>query len=86
MSTAILSGLRDAEDRAIVSLPLDVRQTLMLADTVLRLHGMQFRLICEACYRRSGGTRGTVEAEHGADGSLSECVCACTRRRFGAAF
>ena len=81
----LLTTLRDAQDRAIVVLPVDVRQVLLAADTTLRLHGLQFELVCEACHRRGGAGRATVGAEHGADGSLAELVCGCTRRRFGAA-
>lgn len=87
MSTAVLTGLRDVSGRHLVTLPIAVRQALMAADEVLRLHGMQFELICEACSRRSDDPNAwTVHAEHGADGSVSELLCRCTRRRFLSAF
>lgn len=87
MSTAVLTGLRDVAGRQLVTLPLAVRQALMQADEVLRLHGMQFEVICEACSRRSDDPNGwTVHAEHGADGSVNELICRCTRRRFLSAF
>lgn len=81
---AIISGLRDAQGRAIVTLPFAVRQALMQADTILRLHGMQFELLCEACHARHGGPEGAgVLAEHSnSDGSVSDLVCNCSRRRF----
>lgn len=87
MSTAVLTGLRDAQGRAIASLPLAVRQALMQADEVLRLHGMQFELICESCHQHVDDPNAwTIHAEHGADGSVNELICRCTRRNFRAAF
>jgi hypothetical protein len=87
MSHAVVTGVRDLAGRALVTLPLAVRQALMQADEVLRLHGMQFELICEACHERSDNPNAwTVVATHGADGSLEELVCRCTRRRFQAPF
>lgn len=86
MSTAVLTGLRDVSGRQLVTLPIAVRQALMACDEVLRLHGMQFELVCEACSRRSDDPNSwTVHAEHGADGSLNELVCRCARRGFQAA-
>lgn len=86
-SAAVLTGLRDVSGRQLATLPIAVRQALMAADEVLRLHGMQFELLCEDCRRRSDDPNSwTVHAEHGADGSVAELVCRCTRRRFLAAF
>lgn len=88
-TAAVLTGLRDPKGRAIVTLPIAVRQALMEADTILRLHGMQFELLCETCYRRAQGdpNAATVVPEHQTgDGSVSELVCGCSRRRFGLAF
>lgn len=82
---AVVTTLRDAQGRAIVSLPIAVRQALMAADDLLRLHGMQFEIICEACNERHpyDPNRWTVTARHGgADGSLDELVCGCSRRKF----
>lgn len=83
MST-VLTGLRDAQGRIIETLPFAVRQALMQADTILRLHGLQFELLCESCHARHGGPNDAgVQAEHSnADGSVSDLVCNCTRRRF----
>ena len=89
MSSAILTGLRDAQGRAIETLPLAVRQALMAADSILRLHGMQFELLCEDCARRfpNDPNAQTVIAHNGAsDGSVDELVCHCTRRNFRAPF
>lgn len=81
---AIISGIRDAQGRLVETLPIAVRKALLEADTILRLHGMQFELLCEDCHRRYGGPDGAnVAAEHDtADRSLSALVCACKRRRF----
>jgi hypothetical protein len=86
--SAVMSGLRDAQGRAIETLPVAVRQALMAADTILRLHGMQFELLCADCYRRARGPNdATVIAKHSeGDGSVSELVCNCKRRNFRAAF
>jgi hypothetical protein len=86
---ALITSLRDAQGRPIVSLPIAVRQALMAADELLRLHGMQFEIVCETCSGRWPGdpNRWTVIAEHGdSDGSLNGLVCACTRRKFVALF
>ena len=85
MSLAVITSLRDAQDRAIATLPLSLREALMRVDGELRLHGMQFTIICDACYQRNPRVSAVI-ATHGADDSLSELVCACTRRRFLAAF
>lgn len=86
-AAAVMTGIVDARGRTIKTLPIAVRQALMAADSVLRLHGMQFELLCEDCWKRDGGPeKATVAAIHGPDGSLSEMVCRCTRRRFQAPF
>jgi hypothetical protein len=84
MPVALHTTIRDIHGRASVTLPVAVRQALMAADEVLRLHGMQFELHCEDCNR--AGRTATVAATHGADDSLDGLVCACTRRRFLSAF
>jgi hypothetical protein len=87
MSLAVHTGLRDISGRQMATLPLAVRQALMQADEVLRLHGLQFEVICEACSQRSNDPNAwTAHAEHGADGSVNALVCRCTRRQFLSAF
>lgn len=87
MSHTLVTGVRDLQGRAIEILPIAVRQALMQADEILRLHGMQFELLCEDCRRSSDNPNvWTVIAQHGSDGSVNELVCRCTRRRFQAAF
>ena len=86
---AIVTTLRDAEGRAIVTLPISVRAALMAADDLLRLHAMQFEIICESCNERypMDPNRWTVIATHGGDdGALDGLICGCTRRKFVAAF
>ena len=86
---AVITTLRDPDGRTIASLPLAVRQALMVCDDLLRAHGMQFEIICETCHalRPLDPNRWTVRAEHGADdGSLNGLICDCTRRKFVAAF
>jgi hypothetical protein len=86
---AVMTGIRDAQGRTVATLPIAVRQALMVADDLLRLHDMQFELLCEACSRRHPDepNRWTVTARHaGDDGALAELVCNCTRRKFVAAF
>jgi hypothetical protein len=61
----------------------------MAADDLLRLHGMQFEIVCERCNEREPGdpNRWTVTATHGGDdGALDGLVCQCSRRKFVAAF
>lgn len=85
----IVTTLRDAQGRAIVTLPMAVRQALMQADEILRLHGIQFELICESCHERHpyDPNRWTINAQHGdGDGALNGLLCGCTRRKFIAAF
>jgi hypothetical protein len=86
---ALVTTLRDAQGRAIVSLPIAVRQALMACDELLRLHDMQFEIICEDCNRRhpTDPNRWTVTARHdeGA-GAVNELICECKRRKFVAAF
>jgi len=82
---SVVTTLRDAQGRAIVSLPIAVRQALMQADDILRLHGIQFELICEACHERYAmdPNAWTVVATHGGDdGALNGLVCRCSRRQF----
>ena len=86
---AIVTTLRDPYGRAIVTLPIAVRQALMAADELLRLHGMQFEIVCERCAERAPDdpNKWTVTAEHGGgDDSLSGLNCRCARRKFVAAF
>ena len=86
---AVITTLRDADGRAIVTLPIAVRAALMTCDDLLRAHGMQFEIICETCHamRPTDPNRWTVSAEHGGDdGSLVGLKCECTRRKFVAAF
>lgn len=82
-----LSGVRDAQGRRIVTLPPAVADALKRADVLLRQHGMQFELLCEACYRAHPGdpNAATVVARHGTGGMLEELHCQCSRRRFGVA-
>jgi hypothetical protein len=84
MSHAIISGLRDPQGRAVVTLPLQVRQALMACDEALRAHGMQFEILCETCQAMTDDpNQSTVLSENrNSDGSLSGLVCRCTRRGF----
>lgn len=86
---SVVTTLRDAQGRAIVAVPIMVRHALMAADEALRLHGMQFEIICEHCHDRHpmDPNRWTVTAQHGdGDGGLTGLVCGCTRRKFVSAF
>ena len=87
--SGVITTLRDAEGRAIESLPIAVRHALLQLDDLLRLHGMQFEIVCEHCAERhpDDPNRWTVTARHGgADGSVDELICPCKRRKFVAAF